>query len=46
MNCRVMHDLRWFKYWLRVKKIRADVFGRGGSKKNPIKVRSKRNKGH
>lgn len=40
-----MHDLRWFKYWLRVKKIPLNEFGRG-SKKNPIKVKSKRNKGH
>lgn len=30
------------KYWLRIRHIPIDVFGRGESKNNPIKVRSRK----
>ena len=36
------HDLKWLKYWLRIHHIPIDVFGRGESKSNPIKVRSRK----
>lgn len=36
------HDLKWFKYWLRIHHIPIGEFGKGEWKKNPIKVRSRR----
>ena len=34
----------YMKYWLRIHHIPIDVFGKGESKNNPIKVKSKRKK--
>lgn len=37
-------DIEKLKYWLRIHHIPIDVFGKGETKNNPIKVKTRRKK--
>ena len=37
-------EIAKMKYWLRIRHIPIDVFGKGESKDNPIKIRTRRRK--